>query len=160
MQVDYDDKNRNLIFNSVGSLKDEKLLANDDLTYSDNVHLSKHNEEFSELLFEYVENYKKACKIKLSARKKMFCASVVILLMTTFTVVGAVIWGCVFITMNKGDITAVLPTIVGAVVSLVSAFMVIPQIIANYFYNSDEEKYLSDIIGKIQDYDSRIREKK
>ena len=97
---------------------------------------------------------------KLWARHIMFFVSVAILVAVTVVVIAAVIWACWYIGRSNGDVVAVLPTVIASVVSLLSAFMVIPKIIADYLYNSEEEKYLSEIIGKIQEYDSHIREKK
>lgn len=153
----------NLIENNIEDIinsLDDKKLTNDDLTSSDNLHLSKHNEEFSDLLLSYVNNYKASSSLRLISRKVMFLVSIVVMVLVTLTVIVVVIWSCAYVVNSCGDVVAVVPTVVGAVVSLVSVFMVIPQIIANYLYNAEEEKYLSEIIGKIQEYDSRIREQK
>lgn len=41
--------------------------------------------------------------------------------------------------------------------SLLGTYILIPKMITGYLFNEKEEKYLSEIIGKIQDYDKDIR---
>lgn len=44
---------------------------------------------------------------------------------------------------------AIIPTLI----SFLTVFIVIPKVITEYLFNSEEEKYMSDIIKNIQDYD-------
>lgn len=129
-------------------------VTDDQLNESDTEHLTRHNEQFSDLLCSYVNNYKESCKSKLKDRKWLFWVSVALMCIITIVTVITIIWSLMIIKDNRGNTMDVLPQVVGSVVSLISAILVIPKIIAGYLYNMDEEKYLADIIGKIQDYDS------
>ena len=53
-----------------------------------------------------------------------------------------------------GIFTILLP----ALSSLIVAFLKIPEIIAQYLFNIEEESYMSSIIKNIQDYDTGMYE--
>lgn len=149
-------ENINSISKNLDSLDDANL-ANDSLTRSDNFHLAAHNEKFSELLSCYVNNYSESWKNKVKSRRCMFYICAILLVIVSIVSLGIIIWAAYYTWRHKGDVIAIIPTVLGAVVTFISGFMTIPNIIANYLYNADEEKYLADIIGKIQEYDSSIR---
>ena len=131
--------------------------TDDALEWNDQFHLAKHNGKYTELLACYVDSYKNSWESKNSSRKCMFCVCVVILIMVSAVSLFVVGSAAVYAFWSHGDFVSIIPAVSGAVVALVGGFMTIPDIIAKYLYNADEEKYLADIIGKIQEYDSRIR---
>lgn len=57
-------------------------------------------------------------------------------------------WRCLF----KIRATIVFP----AISSLIVAFIKIPQIIAQYLFNVEEDSYMNSIIKNIQDYDKAM----
>lgn len=58
---------------------------------------------------------------------------------------------------NKFEIIlSVLTIILPAASSFVVAFLKIPEIIAKYLFNTEEERYMDSIIKNIQDYDREM----
>ncbi len=47
--------------------------------------------------------------------------------------------------------------LIGTFVSFLTVFIVVPHTIAKYLFNTDEEKYMTDIIKSIQVHDAEIR---
>ena len=46
---------------------------------------------------------------------------------------------------------------VGIIVSFLTVFIVIPHTITTYLFNTEEEKYMAEIIKSVQDHDVEIR---
>ena len=147
-----------IVNESVSNLS-EGNRADDRLARSDQFHLTKHNKEFTELLTCYVDNYKKLWKDKIVLRRRMFYACLILLFLVSAVSGGVIVVATVYAFCGNGSFESIAPAVVGAVASLISGFMTIPKIMAQYLYNAEEEKYLADIIGKIQEYDSVIRSK-
>lgn len=64
--------------------------------------------------------------------------------------------GLLFVLLWKKPLTGVAEwcsIAVPALVSFLTIFFVIPKVITEYLFNSEEEKYMSEIIKNIQNYD-------
>lgn len=62
-----------------------------------------------------------------------------------------------YILINKEfDITA-LVAFITASGTLISTLLIIPTKIAEFIFNKEEEKYMSEIIKNIQEYDRNVR---
>ena len=127
---------------------------------SDSQTLTRHNEAYSELLGLYVENYRKSSQHKRRVRIAMCILSMAILLAVTAVLVVVSIWAVKRGIRTYKDVLSVLAPFITALGSFVGVFMTIPQIIASYLFDKDEEDHLNDIIKNIQDYDSKIRERR
>lgn len=62
-----------------------------------------------------------------------------------------------YIIFNKDFNITTLVAFVTASGTLISTLLIIPTKIAEFIFNRDEEKYMSEIIKNIQDYDKNVR---
>ena len=58
---------------------------------------------------------------------------------------------------NEVSTDTLIVTMVNTIISFLSSFIVLPKIIAEYLYNSDEEKDMTELIKNIQERDKTIR---
>jgi len=157
-----DDNYEQLIINLEKSIENNsiKIVDSDyDLNENDIKSLSEHNNLYTQLLKEYVQRFTESSKIKRKYRKVAFWVFIVLLVVST--IVTFVILGCsVFFSLkSKLDISSSLTAVISTLVSSICSFIVIPKIIVEYLFDKEEEKNLTEVIGRIQEYDSRIRKK-
>lgn len=123
------------------------------LEASDIDSMKKHNQYFNELLSAYVKNADKNLRTKLGFKKNFFNVCIGILIAVT-TVMLLTIIIALFKDFETSELISIALT---NVVSFMTSFIILPKTIADYLFNTDEEKNMSDIIKSIQDYDKDIR---
>ena len=149
----------NLVESNLPSALEEQAIVSDDqlLHNSDTSSLYEHNKQYTELLRTYVDNFKKNSEEKRTGKKQLFCIAKVLLIVVpiiTVLVVGVSLYGTF---SGQVEAFALFPDVILALGSLLGTYILIPKMITGYLFNEKEEKYLSEIIGKIQDYDKDIR---
>ena len=115
------------------------------------------NELYTNLLSEYIEEYKSK-----SSRKKRYKLTffVVTLLVFIFLVIAPIIIiYCVAINTNyESDRIADIAAIAGSVAGIISAVAILPKIIAEHLFPTDEETHLIDMVKNMQQNDTNIRD--
>lgn len=126
------------------------------LEHSDKRNLKKHNKLYTKLLKQYVINFENISNIKKVYKKGI----IDILLLMMIGIPTAVIALLYYIMENfygQEDLPILISGTLTGIVSLISAFVVIPKIIISYLFNAKEEENMTAIIKNIQDYDKQIR---
>ncbi|MBD5475536.1 MAG: hypothetical protein HDR17_06065 [Lachnospiraceae bacterium] len=136
-----------------------QIVKSDKALYkSDTSSLSKHNKQYTVLLKAYVKDYKYNSENKKKHKEDLFkVAKALLILMPILTIIY--MFSTLYCLMyNKIDVLDSLPGLFAALAALIGTFIVIPQMITEYLFNKSEEEHLTNIIGKIQDYDRNIRD--
>ena len=127
------------------------------------VEILKHSQNYSNLLDIYVD----------SARQNMImkkCFKIIFFIVTMCSLVAVVIFffitlGYAFKSFNKFEdlngvnleaVLSILTVVIPAISSLIVAFIKIPEIIAQYLFNTKEDDNMNSIIKNIQDYDTAM----
>ena len=115
------------------------------------------SKEYTRLLKRYVKNTKKSLKLKLILKRNFFIgiSSIFVILIISFVVVvivSALNYGKL---SSKNNVALILPLVSSLSTTLV-AICKLPEIIAHYLFNPEEERSIIDIIGKMQEYDIQM----
>lgn len=118
--------------------------------------VSNHEKCYTDILRAYSENLEKTLVRKLFYKKCIFWLSFALLIIFPILILAVIIiiagfqyYGCY---INMAEWCSI---IIPALISFLTVFIVIPKVITQYLFNSNEEKYMSDIIKHIQDYDKK-----
>lgn len=132
---------------------DEKIA--DDETLDDDRYLNKANRDFSSLLNHYVEKVKYSFNTNKSKKneyydlfKRVFITSYVIFVLSLVI--------CLILYLICKDVV-LFTLLIPPIIELLSVTIIIPKIIAQYLFNTDEEKNLSEIISNLQKYYEDVR---
>ena len=123
-----------------------------------------HDTYYSHLLFDYITNVRKTLKQK---RRLKFCFFSIIMVIFILT------FYCFYHSMkdiislfknnkesvelyNQNILIELITIIVPPLLSLIVAFIKIPEIIAKYLFNPKEDEYMTSIIKNLQVYDKSI----
>lgn len=136
-----------------------QLVKSDKALYkSDTSSLSKHNKQYTVLLKAYVEDYRYNSENKKKHKEDLFKIAKRLLILIPILIIIYIFVTLFLLAYNKIDFLESLPGLFVALTSLIGTFMVIPQMITEYLFNKSEEEHLTNIIGKIQEYDRNIRD--
>ncbi|MBD5395904.1 MAG: hypothetical protein HDR71_16955 [Lachnospiraceae bacterium] len=123
----------------------------------------KHSKSYSRLLDIYVDSVQENIKIKRRHKNFFFNITMGILLIIVIvfilTLFYAVIKLSKFDNLNSVSLEAILSIITvlaPSMTSLIVAFIKIPEIIAEYLFNIQEDNYMNSVIKNIQDYDKSM----
>lgn len=112
---------------------------------------AEHETAYTKILDAYAKNIEKTLEKKRCYKSLIFWLSfglligVFILLVVLLVIL---LWKKPF-----SGITEWCSIVIPALVSFLTVFFVIPKVITEYLFNSEEEKYMSEIIKNIQNYD-------
>ena len=106
------------------------------------------SKKYSGILSSYENHIAKTLKFKRTYKHFVFWVSLSILTITFVAFIGILL----FAKNAFNDLNFT----VSSLISLVTVFIVIPQIISNYLFNKDEEKYMCEIVKNIQKHDLSI----
>lgn len=148
---------KEIISSSLPLIKDNKVNDENSLKYNDNVNLKAHNDAYSTLLnayvYDYMENSKKKRKYKNDILEIVI--SQLVFVPIIYLVIVSIL--LMFIAL-KFSYVNVIAGLITSTVSLIGTMYVILQIVVKYLFNKDEEKNLTTIVSKVQEYDSKIRD--
>lgn len=133
------------------TVKSDEQLKNDD-----RFRMTERNRKYSELLDAYTKNAKRVLLIKVIFRIVFLLVSVGALI-GTFTVFCITIW-CILTKKVEAAYIETIVSILSAMVSMVTVFIVLPKIMTKYLFDIEEEKNMYNVVKQIQDYDQVIRE--
>ena len=127
-------------------------ISDRDLQSSDTKNMIRHGELYTDLLDVYVDDIRQTLENKRKLKEQFYdvCESILTFTCAIFFIVIALM------------LTGVVPVsrvsvLIGTFVSFLTVFIVVPHTIAKYLFNTDEEKYMTDIIKSIQVHDAEIR---
>ena len=112
---------------------------------------AKHETAYTQILDAYAENIEQTLKKKRCYKTLIFWLAFALLAGVFVLLVGLLI-----VLVWKKPLTGVAEwcsIVIPALVSFLTVFFVIPKVITEYLFNSEEEKYMSEIIKNIQNYD-------
>ncbi len=124
---------------------------------SDTSSLSAHNDQYTELLKAYVNDFIYNSSKKRENKQKLFDVSKKLLFWIPLTTILLMFVIIICLAFDKVNILEALPGLLTALTTLLGTFMIVPQMITKYLFNKKEEENLANIISKIQEYDSNIR---
>ncbi len=152
--------NRNLIEHILNRNDNRQQVSSDEeLHQSDNSNLHQHNAQFTALLEAYVKAFEKNSTKKIENKQEVFKIAKFLLLSIPISTIFLLFITLFLLISDKVDVLEILPGLTAALISLIGTFVVIPKMIIKYLFNKEEEKYLAEIIGEIQEYDKNIRDK-
>ena len=129
------------------------VTSDNNLVELDTGYLSHHNEDYSALLDIYVANAKESLNDKRKYKKIFYYSSLIVLAGIIITLLISII---IAFTCKRSLQTIV--TLITATTSFMTAFIVIPKIIAEYLFNTSDETNFTDIIKNMQEYDKSVRD--
>lgn len=127
------------------------------LRRSDTSNLSEHNNQYTELLKAYVNDFKENSSQRRKNKQIMFWIAIILLIGITAAIVLFMYITLLCLVNDKMDVLETLPGLITAIATLLGTLKIIPQLITEYLFNKEEEKHLTEIISKIQEYDRDIR---
>lgn len=130
--------------------------SDEELQKDDRFRMKERNGKYSELLDAYTKNAKRVLLIKVIFRIVFLLVSVGALI-GTFTVFCITIW-CILTKKVEAAYIETIVSILSAMVSMVTVFIVLPKIMTKYLFDIEEEKNMYNVVKQIQDYDQVIRE--
>lgn len=129
--------------------------VDDNESLDDSHYLDGANENFSEILRHYVRKIKESYnsnKIKkeeyYTLFKRIFISSYIAFILSTVV--------CLVLYLIFEDI-AIFSVMIPFFLEALSVTIIIPKIIAEYLFNTEEEKNLSEVINNIQKHNESVR---
>lgn len=117
----------------------------------------KHTQKYTELLQNYIAHTKSSNEIKNTYKKIFFW--VIMTIMVALAVLFIITISSALHIIEKLSGAGSIESIVGVITTVVSSFVTmlvslfkLPQIIAEYLFNPEEDKNMATIIGDIQKY--------
>ena len=123
------------------------------ITTRDDEEYNRRNAFYSELLSEYIKIYKK----KEDAKAKYKSCFFVCILVSFFIIVVGGIAGIILISIFADSSLASAGIAAVDVAGIISALMVLPKIIAEHLFPVDEESNMLNMVQRMQENDTQIR---
>lgn len=127
----------------------------DDETLDDDGYLNRANKDFSKLLNHYVKKIEYSFN-KNKVRKAEYYELFKRVFITSYVIFVVSLALCLILYLIFKD-AALFTLLIPPSVELLSVTIIIPKIIAQYLFNTDEEKNLSEIISNLQKYYADVR---
>lgn len=130
------------------------------------------HDRYTKIYIEILESYKKyidnSVASKINLKNNFFITIQAIMMIMTASFVIILVLSIVIIAimtyLNKNSaqiITNSIVAIISSFVTMVLSLLKLPQIIADYLYNKDEDEQMNKIIGNIQTYElNTVKEEK
>ena len=127
--------------------------------------LNKHQKNFTDLLAIYVSNTDSSAKLKNKLKRVFFIVAIIAwlaplaILAWTLRFIGQQIQQLQGINnINAESIVGMVTIITPSFVSIIVAFLKIPEIIAKYLFNPEEDSNMNSVIENIQKHDKDMLE--
>lgn len=141
----------------INSDNDLKHMAGE-LRENDRKSLSDRNDQYGNILSQYVDHIAKSLKSKRYMKVWFFVISLVIML--AFVLFLIIFCSVIFVSFKDDasfSIKYYLLSIIPVITSFLAVFIIIPKIITKYLFDSKEDYAIRDVISDIQKYDRKIR---
>ncbi len=113
----------------------------------------KRDNLYSELLEEYISVYKSKSK----RNRKLKLAFFIIAVITFCVIILGAVASMVIVAIKGGLNISGIAVVVGSVANILSAIIVLPKIIAEHLFPTDEEQNMNEMIKNMQENDAKIR---
>ena len=111
------------------------------------------NQAYTELLKVYIDDY-----VKKSKSKKNYKCWFFIVALSAFTLIALTAIVSIWIVTIRGNISlGDVGVVISALAGMISAFIVIPKIIAEHLFPADEDANMIAMIKSMQENDAKIR---
>lgn len=114
---------------------------------------TRRNKLYSDLLELYIEEYENKSKWKKGYKLAFF----VVVMFCFFGIIGASLYAIIIVAQKDDPSLYDLGTIIGSVAGIISSLVVLPKIIAEHLFPTDEDRNMNDILKSMQENDSAIR---
>ena len=131
---------------AIGDLNPKMGVKNDG-QFNENLNKESHELSYTRILNAYTRDLEKTLKRKRLYKSMVFWLSYTLLLGVSVLLV------VMLFTKNPNSIIEWCAVVIPVIMSFLTIFIVIPQIITQYLFNAEEEKYMSEVIQNIQNYD-------
>lgn len=149
--MDTADLFKQILQNNYLNINSDEQMKNDD-----RLRMRERNEKYTEILNVYTINVKRVLLVKLIFRIIFLIVSIGALV-GTFGLFAYILWG-VITQKIKVNYVETIVAVLSSMVSLITVFIVLPQIMTKYLFDIEEEKNIYNVVKQIQDYDQIIRE--
>lgn len=129
------------------------------LNRSDYSSLTSHNKQYTELLETYVDNAKTTLKNKRKQKEILYYTLIVLLCVITVTTLIVTVVVLILIFLGKTDAVKLFALLSTVLTTFITSYVSIMKVITTYLFNKEEEKSMTDVVAKIQDYDINVRNK-
>lgn len=153
--INDDDNNSNstVVENVVMEQSIEKI--NFKYQKSQNKQIIKREKLFNDFLREYTQTFTKKSKQKYDLKNKFFEQ-----IMGLFIGIPILCFLLLIVfAICHVDIVAIITSIIASFVEIISSFIILPKIIAEYLFDKEEDKNLINLIIKMQDYNLSSKNK-
>lgn len=130
----------------------DEIITDERLAQNDNLNMAKHNKIYTKLLKCYVENVSQTLKAKYWFKIVFFFTAMLAIVAVTAGFIGAIYYA-----FSCESVELAITSIAGAFISFITATITLPNIIAKYLFNFNEEKDALEIIKRMQEFDKIIR---
>lgn len=135
---------------------DKLMIAQSNETDNSQAQYDKRDTIYTDLLDEYKKQF-----ISKSKWNKWYKLAFFVLAMLVFVGLIFASMHVLFIVANKGDTNAAdIAVVVGSTAGIISAIIVLPKIIAEHLFPTDDQSRMIDMVKNMQVNDSKIRTNK
>lgn len=116
--------------------------------------MTAHSAEYTKLLEEYIKNSKETSSQKRTFKNAFFWVAILTLCLSFLLFAGICVYFSVqdFSQIDVEDFAGLVSSLVG----LLSLYIIIPKIIAEYLFNVKEDKHMAKIVKSVQKYDAKV----
>lgn len=122
-------------------------------------HHTKYTNSYIKLVKAFEKHFNKNSKSKIKLKKYFFYVMCVIIFAMIFSFIGTLVFTFKLLftkNISPSIISGIIPVIISSFVTMLTAILKLPQIIANYLFNKDEDNQMVEIIKSIQQYEVDI----
>lgn len=116
--------------------------------------MSDHAHEYTNLLRMYIKNSKQSSEQKKKFKNVFFWVAISTLGLSFLLFSGISIYFSIkgFEKIDISDLSGLISSLVG----LLSLYLIIPRIIAEYLFNVKEDEHMAKIVNSVQTYDEKV----
>lgn len=116
--------------------------------------MTDHSKQYTDLLQGYIDRTSESAKQKKTFKQIFFCVAISTLISSFCLFIGIIIY---VVKSKFNDIDAtVLSGLASALVGVLSLYIIIPKIIAEYLFNIKEDESMARVVESIQTYDEKV----
>lgn len=152
-----DEIDNNPLYNNINDLEDDTNFLRDfqrldyDYKKSQNEQIIEREKLFNNFLKEYTHTFKEKSNQK-KILKYIFFGCVM------FILVGVPVISFIFV-IKADNTIELITTVLGSLGEFITAFIILPKIIAKYLFDKEEDTNLTNLIIKMQDYNLSSKNK-
>lgn len=124
-------------------------------------HHTKYTKSYTALVDAYTQQLAINAKSKKDLKERFFNVMCTIIFFMIFSFIGTLVFTFDLLfkkNISPTIISGIIPAIISSFVTMLTAILKLPQIIANYLFNKDEDNQMVEIIKSIQRYEIDISE--